>query len=443
MIRLLSLLSIILLTQYNTQGQVRKTSWSYANLIGSIDTVTREPGPISTTFFGECSGGTSSVSDDGKIKVTALSDNCSVMNGGAGIGSWSTNLIKVSGTNGETIPLNLNFSLTGKFSLSTIPGPGCYSLATVSLSSRFYTNKEDISPNFLMQHLNGILITETSRGFKSSEAKVSVEMKLSSDYYSGEKLPFRFETLQELLRKLGKTYADYGISENLSKADWNSIDVTDAVSLLKQVEDEKAGFALALTMIFSTLQEYTPYAKYLPIKLSFEPTFHYNMKRSFSLNSDNISLFSAYVSVNASTIPGCGSVANIDFSNTFKIDSITLPEGYKNDKVDLKNIKVDFGNGYELPLSYDVILANEESNMRNVQLYPNPSSKSVHLSFDAPEYIIRLEIINSLGIPVYTENIERDISSYTVENYGSLSSGTYFLNLVTHNGRIHKKMIVK
>ena len=83
--------------------------------------------------------------------------------------------------------------------------------------------------------------------------------------------------------------------------------------------------------------------------------------------------------------------------------------------------------------------------INNLDVYPNPSRDIFNVSFtseDAQDLDVR--ILNVVGEVVYTENLEQFVGEYTKAiDLTTYTKGIYFLEIITNNGVVNKKLILQ
>lgn len=84
-----------------------------------------------------------------------------------------------------------------------------------------------------------------------------------------------------------------------------------------------------------------------------------------------------------------------------------------------------------------VLTAVDENATKNVQVYPNPTSG---LIVAKAEMMNGIEVFNSLGQMILVKNVDDDEVQI---NLGSFGSGVYFINILTENGNVTRKINVK
>lgn len=101
------------------------------------------------------------------------------------------------------------------------------------------------------------------------------------------------------------------------------------------------------------------------------------------------------------------------------------------------------GTGFEL--EFDGVLGVDQySDLQDVNIYPNPASENLNVSFKAGAQKITASVVDMAGKVVLTDqfNHENGEGIYTIP-VNSLSNGIYFLNLQTKTGKVTYKFIVK
>jgi hypothetical protein len=85
------------------------------------------------------------------------------------------------------------------------------------------------------------------------------------------------------------------------------------------------------------------------------------------------------------------------------------------------------------------------STINNFDVYPNPSKDIFNISF-VSEKVQNLEVkvLNMLGEVIYTEGLEQFVGEYTKQiNLSSYTKGVYFLEIMTNNGVVNKKIVLQ
>jgi hypothetical protein len=81
----------------------------------------------------------------------------------------------------------------------------------------------------------------------------------------------------------------------------------------------------------------------------------------------------------------------------------------------------------------------------NLDVYPNPSRDIFNVTFtseDAQDLDVR--VINVVGEVVYTENLEQFVGEYTKQiSLEENAKGIYFLEIITNNSMVNKKLILQ
>lgn len=83
------------------------------------------------------------------------------------------------------------------------------------------------------------------------------------------------------------------------------------------------------------------------------------------------------------------------------------------------------------------LTAIDENAMKNVQIYPNPTSGVIVVK---AEMMNGIEVFNSLGQTILVKDVENDEVSLDLSSFGS---GIYFISILTENGNFVRKINVK
>ena len=85
------------------------------------------------------------------------------------------------------------------------------------------------------------------------------------------------------------------------------------------------------------------------------------------------------------------------------------------------------------------------STIANLAIYPNPSKDIFNISFISEEIQdLKVRVINVIGEELINESLERFVGEYTkVIDLSDNAKGVYFLEIVTNDGIINKKLILQ
>jgi hypothetical protein len=83
--------------------------------------------------------------------------------------------------------------------------------------------------------------------------------------------------------------------------------------------------------------------------------------------------------------------------------------------------------------------------IENFNVYPNPSSDIFNISFVSEEVQdLKIRVVNMLGEVVSSEDLERFVGEYTKQiNLEENTKGVYFLEIVTNQGVVNKKIVLQ
>ncbi|MEZ4908638.1 MAG: T9SS type A sorting domain-containing protein [Saprospiraceae bacterium] len=81
------------------------------------------------------------------------------------------------------------------------------------------------------------------------------------------------------------------------------------------------------------------------------------------------------------------------------------------------------------------------SNLDNFTIYPNPF-KNTFTIYGNSVKVKGIEVLNSVGQNVYTTELDQPVSQYEID-FSTEPSGFYFVNLLTEDGDIVKKKVIK
>lgn len=123
-------------------------------------------------------------------------------------------------------------------------------------------------------------------------------------------------------------------------------------------------------------------------------------------------------------------------------------DGYEDIIVSATGVKGNADNKGELYVVYlfnNTLSSGNSPALHNLKLYPNPTRKSLSISLPLASqetHKAEITIHDVFGKEVYREEttVNNNLVKVNVEEF---SSGVYFLNLETHQGRYHQKFIVE
>ncbi len=135
---------------------------------------------------------------------------------------------------------------------------------------------------------------------------------------------------------------------------------------------------------------------------------------NLGLGYQNLSNAGQYSGVNTQTL----TISNVSASNTNQTFRCIVGTGSCSDTTDV------------VALSLSPVSIEELALLKNIEVYPNPTSSQVNINTDAK--FSSIQIINSVGQLVFTKE-----ASYTLD-VSSLSHGIYFIKLYNEQGQLLK-----
>tara|TARA_B110000908_G_scaffold108891_1_gene127840 strand:- start:156 stop:1049 length:894 start_codon:yes stop_codon:yes gene_type:complete len=83
--------------------------------------------------------------------------------------------------------------------------------------------------------------------------------------------------------------------------------------------------------------------------------------------------------------------------------------------------------------------------INNLDVYPNPSRDIFNVTFTSEDVQnLEIRVINIVGEVVYTESLEQFVGEYTKSvDLATYTKGVYFLEIITNNGVVNKKLILQ
>jgi hypothetical protein len=90
-------------------------------------------------------------------------------------------------------------------------------------------------------------------------------------------------------------------------------------------------------------------------------------------------------------------------------------------------------------------IEGQSASIENFDVYPNPSNDIFNISFVSEEVQdLSIRVVNMLGEVVYTEGLEKFVGEYTKQiNLKGYTKGVYFLEIVTNQGVVNKKIVLQ
>jgi len=90
-------------------------------------------------------------------------------------------------------------------------------------------------------------------------------------------------------------------------------------------------------------------------------------------------------------------------------------------------------------------IEGQSASIENFDVYPNPSNDIFNISFVSEEVQdLSIRVVNMLGEVVYTEGLEKFVGEYTKQvNLKDYTKGVYFLEIVTNQGVVNKKIVLQ
>ncbi len=136
----------------------------------------------------------------------------------------------------------------------------------------------------------------------------------------------------------------------------------------------------------------------------------------------------------------------------YVFDVFNWPQSNNNYIVDQNRIRVRFvtdhwqeGSGFELEYwALNNTGINQGSGLSDVRIYPNPATDYVNISMTSEAQNVNMNIVDMSGKVLYTDVINHGGGNqiYRIP-VSELSSGIYFMNLVTPTGRTIQKFVVR
>ena len=76
---------------------------------------------------------------------------------------------------------------------------------------------------------------------------------------------------------------------------------------------------------------------------------------------------------------------------------------------------------------------------------PNPSNDIFNITFVSEEVQdLSIRVVNMLGEVIHTESLEKFVGEYTKQiNLKDYTKGVYFLEIVTNQGVVNKKIVLQ
>lgn len=100
-----------------------------------------------------------------------------------------------------------------------------------------------------------------------------------------------------------------------------------------------------------------------------------------------------------------------------------------------------YGTVYGKEISFTTASASvEEIENTEINIYPNPANDNIHIIISENSEVEKVEIINTLGLNIYSELTSADEINISTDN---LSSGVYFVIISTKTGVVRKKIVIK
>lgn len=423
------------------------SAWAYVNLGENQNLVDNTgKGSLYATAKSSCSGGEAYVDIRGNIKVKSYSKNCPNSNHGNGVGSWKSSL-RFKGTNGQNIPMKVNFALTGSQTIQTSPGSKCLvSLASVSLNLWIYTDTQEFKSSAFIQHQNGFLKTIIIKNIDNEDAYAEVTPKIG---FTLEGVPREVkataDAISSLLENIKKTSKDElvkhqaDLSQDFINALSGKAPLAEWEGTSKRMSQEEGHFLNAIQYFGLNAKFGIPNGLGIEMGVSFDVKFKYQMSKNINI-STNSEYINTYLGVGSATIPQCEALSEADYSNTFKIVSVTIPDDYYNDKVDYKNLRVIIGDSLEIPITYNTVTGVEPNFENSLNIYPNPFDNKLKVSFDNPLLVNSILVIDESGKLIFSQQVNNRLQQHEILLPQTISSGIYFLRAITEKAIITKKI---
>jgi hypothetical protein len=101
--------------------------------------------------------------------------------------------------------------------------------------------------------------------------------------------------------------------------------------------------------------------------------------------------------------------------------------------------------GWEAYFSVDNVGIHEEAAVKDLEVYPNPASENIHVSFQVEkESSVMIRLVTLTGQVVYAEEHKEFSGIYNQEvNVSALTAGMYFMEIKTSTGTSSKKIMIR
>lgn len=442
---------IILLISVELKSQFFYSASASVNLIGDdINSNTSPVGTISSTYQGDCSGGMSSVSDNIRLSVSSNSSECPAVNHGGAIAKWKNTNSRLIGNNNVTVPITLNFELTGGINLSTSPGAQCFnsiaqgvmSYYVIVINNGILFEKNGFTS---IQHNNGFQSFYTSNGFESMDGFVTVTPKISVEN-DVIRIVEDIEEIHNLYQDLTEAEQNSD-SLNISESFWDLLrDGTDLLSW-----ELNSDTLSTYEGNFINVINYIGYASSIglpagsALNIGFDVMFNYDFVTPVELMTDGDDVtIDIQILVNSETIPICSPSSQCDFSNTFKLESVTIPSNFQNENINLDSLKFELVEGVEIPVTQEIITSVTRYPYEkefDISIFPNPVKSEISIFSHTAISLEKIVLSDLNGRIVEEKHINDSVNSIQYVFPKSISRGVYIISLFLPNGIVSERIL--
>ncbi len=331
-------------------------SFSYINLFDSKSDAASGINPIASTSVQSSNASASGIVTATSLKMKAESQGAGLPITVSSFGKFENSYEIIGNGSNASIPLNFNFSLTGKINLSSEPPTkSLFSLSGGHVS--YHTWNYDFSQGNHYETTGGLDIQSqagaivrynewgswATLGKSDGYAEVTPKVSVGADF---QKLgPEAVKALDDSIRKL-----TFGPGNGL-------LDTLRIPQVEYSLDSFKRRVSIYEGTVINLAQNLFPSIGLpggISLDFGYDVNFIFDSQLSLAQALSKNGQLDIFLFVEAYASPSASAV--VDYGNTLKLTSITVP--YDFDAIDIADLKVAFGSGDIIPVTREASAAS-------------------------------------------------------------------------------------
>lgn len=382
---------------------------------------------------------------DGTLRISTNSNECGLVNKPAASAFWFANFI-VGGNSGVEIPMSFNFSISCNSRIVSILNPNCQAIATTNFSGRAYSTANDEGFSTQIAYERGALVLFNSQNLGDSEVSADIGIGISVGTEDIQVFEIGDDPFTEFLERYNALDPS---EQNLDESVLEALSSNFSLSSLEFFSGEvsqSAGEILNLLVGLGIVDLLNiEVAPGVELGLAVTVGMNYDFNRQVNISTNNTGFIAGNLIANSASST-CGQTsASVDATNSFILESITIPDEFDHPDVDETQLYVEWND-----IQYPIVRESEVTNTASVvpeelavRVFPNPAQSFIQIATRENGLLYQARVYTTQGVIVQQEEVSPPFSREMRLSTAHLAPGVYFLELVTSQGRIKKKIIVQ